>query len=92
MYKNTFCMFYMFIQILSINELYNFLPTFLLFSVNTLILQQTGETAVTFIYLPPPPNDESHAVPFYNHLETLSKNLPPTIFVHGVNTVTSTTL
>ncbi|XP_023029254.1 solute carrier family 12 member 9 [Leptinotarsa decemlineata] len=61
-------------------------------SVNTLILQQTKETAVTFIYLPVPPCDDSKAELFYTNLETFSKNLPPTIFVHGVSTVTSTTL
>ncbi|KAG5888656.1 hypothetical protein JTB14_021281 [Gonioctena quinquepunctata] len=61
-------------------------------SVNMLILQQTGETAVTFIYLPPPPSDDFKVESFYNNLEIFSKNLPPTIFVHGVSTVTSTTL
>lgn len=73
-------------------------PVFLLmrnyfnFSVNTLILQQTEETAVTFIYLPSPPSNDEDAVQFYNNLELFSRNLPPTIFVHGVSTVTSTTL
>lgn len=62
------------------------------FSVNTLILQQTGETAVTFIYLPAPPTDDSTLMSYYNNLEICSRHLPPTIFVHGVNTVTSTTL
>uniref|UniRef100_A0A6P7FZF5 Solute carrier family 12 member 9 n=1 Tax=Diabrotica virgifera virgifera TaxID=50390 RepID=A0A6P7FZF5_DIAVI len=61
-------------------------------SVNTLILQQTAETAVTFIYLPAPPTDNTKLVSFYNNLEIFSRNLPPTIFVHGVSTVTSTTL
>ncbi|XP_057670991.1 solute carrier family 12 member 9 [Diorhabda carinulata] len=61
-------------------------------SVNDLILQQTSETAVTFIYLPSPPLDDDKLISFYNNLEIFSRNLPPTIFVHGVNTVTSTTL
>ncbi|CAH1176054.1 unnamed protein product [Phaedon cochleariae] len=61
-------------------------------SVNTLILQQTEETAVTFIYLPPPPSDNGKLEQFYNSLEILSRNLPPAIFVHGVSTVTSTSL
>ncbi|KAJ8916761.1 hypothetical protein NQ315_013966 [Exocentrus adspersus] len=61
-------------------------------SVNTLILQQTEETAVTFIYLPPPPPNDTDATRYYNYLEIFSRNLPPTIFVHGVSTVTSTTL
>lgn len=60
-------------------------------SFNNLIRQQTTETAVTFIYLPSPPQ-ESNAASYYNNLEIISQNLPPTIFVHGVSTVTSTTL
>jgi potassium/chloride transporter 9 len=61
-------------------------------SVNNLILQQTSDTVVTFIYLPPPPNDDSAAEAYYQKLDIISRNLPPTIFVHGVSTVTSTTL
>ncbi|CAH1111355.1 unnamed protein product [Psylliodes chrysocephalus] len=61
-------------------------------SVNTLILQQTAETAITFIYLPAPPSDDAELDGFYDSLEIFSKNLPPTIFVHGVKIVTSTTL
>ncbi|CAG9859826.1 unnamed protein product [Phyllotreta striolata] len=61
-------------------------------SVNTLILQQTEETAITFIYLPAPPSEDQQFENFYNKLELFSKNLPPTIFVHGVKVVTSTTL
>ncbi|XP_050307192.1 solute carrier family 12 member 9 isoform X2 [Anthonomus grandis grandis] len=61
-------------------------------TVNSLILDRSTETAVTFIYLPAPPQDDDHAVLYYNNLEVISRNLPPTIFVHGVSTVTSTTL
>ncbi|CAH0558238.1 unnamed protein product [Brassicogethes aeneus] len=63
-----------------------------LHSVNRLILQQTEETAVTFIYLPQPPCEDSTATSYLQKIEIISRNLPPTIFVHGVNTVTSTTL
>lgn len=59
--------------------------------VNSLILQQTEDTALTFIYLPSPQSQEAYST-YFNNLEVLSRNLPPTIFVHGVNTVTSTTL
>ena len=61
-------------------------------SVNNLILQQTSDTVVTFIYLPPPPVDEGLAEAYYQKLDVISRNLPPTMFVHGVSTVTSTTL
>ncbi|XP_066251043.1 solute carrier family 12 member 9 [Euwallacea similis] len=59
---------------------------------NTMILDQTAETAVTFIYLPSTPIEDDRAEWYYDNLEVLSSDLPPTIFVHGVNTVTSTTL
>lgn len=62
------------------------------FSFNNLIINQTSETAVTFIYLPPPPLDDNDIASYYNSLEVLSRNLPPTIYVHGVSPVTSTTL
>ncbi|ENN76292.1 hypothetical protein YQE_07255, partial [Dendroctonus ponderosae] len=61
-------------------------------SVNNLIINQTDETAVTFIYLPPPPLDDNDIASYYNSLEVLSRNLPPTIYVHGVKKVTSTAL
>ncbi|XP_044268359.1 solute carrier family 12 member 9 isoform X1 [Tribolium madens] len=61
-------------------------------SVNNLILQQTSDTVVTFIYLPPPPNNDSEKEAYYQKLDIISRNLPPTMFVHGVSTVTSTTL
>lgn len=60
--------------------------------INDLILQQTAETAVTFIYLPPPTSSKENSSNFFNKLDIISKNLPPTIFVHGISTVTSTTL
>ncbi|KAL1491135.1 hypothetical protein ABEB36_011777 [Hypothenemus hampei] len=63
-----------------------------LISFNRLILEQSSETAVTFIYLPTPPNNSSQHERFYTNLETISRDLPPTIFVHGVSLVTSTTL
>ncbi|KAL3282290.1 hypothetical protein HHI36_005478 [Cryptolaemus montrouzieri] len=60
--------------------------------INNLILRKSEDTAVTFIYLPSPPNFEEAAEPFFKKLKIISDNLPPTIFVHGVSTVTSTTL
>lgn len=60
--------------------------------VNNLILQESGNTAVTFIYLPPPPNDDQLSEIFFNRIKLISNNLPPTILVHGINLVTSTTL
>ncbi|CAG9768304.1 unnamed protein product [Ceutorhynchus assimilis] len=61
-------------------------------SFNNLIRDQTAETAVTFIYLPAPPVEDEHVASYYSNLEIISRDLPPTIFVHGVSMVTSTTL
>lgn len=60
--------------------------------MSSLILQQTAQTVATFIYLPAPPNDDSLASSYLKSLEILSDGLTPTVYVHGVNIVTSTTL
>ncbi|KAK9870504.1 hypothetical protein WA026_008061 [Henosepilachna vigintioctopunctata] len=60
--------------------------------INNLLLQNSQETAVTFIYLPSPPTVDDAAEYFFKKLNIISGNLPPTIFVHGVSMVTSTTL
>lgn len=60
--------------------------------MNELILQQTSQTVATFIYLPAPPGDDNSAATYLKRLEIISDNLTPTVFVHGVNIVTSTTL
>lgn len=60
--------------------------------MNELILQQTSQTVTTFIYLPAPPGDDSLADSYLKSLEIISEGLTPTVYVHGVNTVTSTTL
>ncbi|XP_066996534.2 solute carrier family 12 member 9 isoform X2 [Anabrus simplex] len=68
-----------------------------LLSVNQLIRQHSEQTAATFIYLPPPPSlpiwEEREVYPqFLQLLTELTADLPPTILVHGVSAVTSTTL
>ena len=55
-------------------------------------MQQTDNTVVTFIYLPAPPENGASSEAYLNNLEVLSRDLPPTIFVHGISTVISTTL
>lgn len=47
---------------------------------------------MTFVYLPTPPDDNERVHGYFDSLEMVSRDLPPTIFVHGVNMVTSTTL
>lgn len=60
--------------------------------MNSLILQQTTDTVVTFIYLPPPPKDDGAAEDYFRKIDVISKNLPPSIFVHGVSVVNTTSL
>lgn len=59
---------------------------------NSLIEHQSINTAVTFIYLPPPPTATEDAVPYLETLNIITNKLPPTILIHGVSIVNSTTL
>ncbi|XP_012268605.1 solute carrier family 12 member 9 [Athalia rosae] len=73
------------------------IPESYLLSVNELIRQNSEHTAVVFIYLSPPPdsnnwNEDTIYPQYLQALTTLTTNLPPTILVHGLNAVTSTTL
>lgn len=65
--------------------------------VNQIIRDRSDQTALSFIYLAAPPkptlpdfNDRSAS--YVELLTELTAELPPTILVHGVSTVTSTTL
>lgn len=67
--------------------------------VNQIIREKSDQTAVSFIYLPPPPSDDINSLKwkeksskYMDLLNQLTNDLPPTILVHGVSTVTSTTL
>jgi hypothetical protein len=62
--------------------------------VNQLLRQHSEQTAASFLYLPVPPDgDEATVYPSYMQLLTeLTADLPPTVLVHGVSPVTSTTL
>ncbi|KAK4880322.1 hypothetical protein RN001_008468 [Aquatica leii] len=60
--------------------------------VNELIVRHSGTSVITFLYLPMPPTEADTSVTYLKMLDSVSKNMPPVIFVHGVSTVTSTTL
>ncbi|XP_064598859.1 solute carrier family 12 member 9-like isoform X1 [Liolophura sinensis] len=60
--------------------------------MNSLIMSNSVQTAVTFLYLPRPPSSQGNYSTYLEQLTTLSENLPPTVFVHGLHPVTSTTL
>lgn len=65
------------------------------FRVNRLIKNQSAETAICFLYLPMPKElrgSDLQNVSYLNSITDLTENLPPTVFVHGVSVVTSTTL
>lgn len=62
--------------------------------INDLIRHHSDNTAVTFCYLPRTPYDAgtSEYTQYLAYLKALTDRLPPTIIVHGVHPVTSTTL
>uniref|UniRef100_A0A8D0H5E0 Solute carrier family 12 member 9 n=1 Tax=Sphenodon punctatus TaxID=8508 RepID=A0A8D0H5E0_SPHPU len=61
-------------------------------AVNQLIRQQGSAPTVRFLYLPRPPADTSFYPSYLHQLEVLSRDLGPTLLVHGVSAVTSTEL
>lgn len=67
--------------------------------VNQILKNECNETAAVFLYLPVPPSlryrnytSDDVSRNYLDNLTTLTNNLPPTILVHGINTVTSTRL
>lgn len=61
-------------------------------ALNELIMSNSSRTAVSFLYLPIPPMDTANYAKYLSQLEGLTNNLQPTVFVHGLHPVTSTTL
>ncbi|KAG8225074.1 hypothetical protein J437_LFUL000053 [Ladona fulva] len=74
-------------------------------SVNGMIRRASDGTAISFVYLPQPPpprplqvSEDVKSPPNILHtrylaaLRIMTEGLPPTVLVHGVNLVTSTTL
>lgn len=62
-----------------------------LLNVNQIIRQNSEQTALTFVYLPPAPKVKTSGQ-YLQCLTELTADLPPTVLVHGVSAVTSTTL
>ncbi|KAH3824105.1 hypothetical protein DPMN_125933, partial [Dreissena polymorpha] len=71
---------------------YNRVSDAFLTAVNATIKSASQRTALTFLYLPRPPKDSSQLETYLEQLTSLSVDLPPTVFVHGLHPVTSTTL
>uniref|UniRef100_A0A671S677 Solute carrier family 12 member 9 n=1 Tax=Sinocyclocheilus anshuiensis TaxID=1608454 RepID=A0A671S677_9TELE len=62
-------------------------------AVNKLILDQMlRPPAIRFLYLPRPPADTSRYHDYLNQLELLTRNLGPTLLIHGVTPVITTDL
>lgn len=60
-------------------------------AVNNLIrLHGAGQPAVRFLYLPRPPADTSRYCAYLHHMELLSRDLGPTLLIHGVTPVVTT--
>uniref|UniRef100_A0A8C7U2N3 Solute carrier family 12 member 9-like n=1 Tax=Oncorhynchus mykiss TaxID=8022 RepID=A0A8C7U2N3_ONCMY len=64
-----------------------------LLAVNRLILDQAcPPPAVRFLYLPHPPADTQHYTAYLRQLDLLTKDLGPTLLIHGVTPVLTTDL
>ncbi|XP_074496324.1 solute carrier family 12 member 9 [Sebastes fasciatus] len=62
-------------------------------AVNKLILDPARPApAVRFLYLPSPPADTSRYTTYLNQLELLTRDLGPTLLIHGVTPVITTDL
>lgn len=61
-------------------------------AVNQLIISYSSRTQVTFLYLPRPPYKLEMHKTYLKQIQGLTEGLPPTVLVHGLHPVTSTTL
>lgn len=71
---------------------FDLLPTEYITSMNELIRIHSTNTAVTFCYLPGPPQSRANYEAYLKQVEVLTRDLAPTVLVHGLHPVTSTTL
>jgi len=60
------------------------------FQLNQLLLENSTNSAVVFLYLPLPPKERY--LEYMSALSTVTDSLPPTVLVHGISPVTSTNL
>lgn len=60
--------------------------------INELVQENSRDTTVTFMYLPLPPSDSQQHHRYISQYEWITRDLPPTVLVHGVSSVTTTVL
>ena len=60
--------------------------------VNQLVRQHSEQAAVLFLYLPKVPMERQGQYNYLKQLDRMTTHLPPTVLVHGIRPVTSTTL
>ena len=68
------------------------LPREYLVALNELVMTESRNTAMVFSYLPMVPSSEAAWDTYLEQLNIVTANLPPTVLVHAVHTVVSTTL
>lgn len=60
-------------------------------AVNALIRRHSApQPAVRFLYLPRPPTDSRHYSAYLHHMDLLSRDLGPTLLIHGITPVVTT--
>ncbi|GFN85558.1 solute carrier family 12 member 9 [Plakobranchus ocellatus] len=67
-------------------------PDSYLRAINTMLQDNSSHAAVTFMYLPQPPTELDDQASYVQQLTKVSDWPQPTVFVHGLHPVTSTTL
>ncbi|KAG5843902.1 hypothetical protein ANANG_G00155820 [Anguilla anguilla] len=60
--------------------------------VNGLLMEHSAQAAVRFLYLPCPPADSSQSQQYLAQLDTITRDLGPTLLIHGLTKVTCTEL
>uniref|UniRef100_A0A158Q487 Solute carrier family 12 member 9 n=1 Tax=Dracunculus medinensis TaxID=318479 RepID=A0A158Q487_DRAME len=68
------------------------LPAPYLTAMNDLIKRNSGDATICLLNLPIPPRDISLSERYLDVIEILTQDLPPTLLVHGISSVISTTL
>jgi hypothetical protein len=78
------------ICLLSLNNKNNDLDFYV--KLNEVITNRSHAACVTFLSLPPPPQDDSLSQDYLRKITALTDNLPPTVMVYGNMPVITTNL